>query len=83
MFRFSLAKVWRSHRKVLNTTFNLKILQSFIPIFCKKVQYLVRNLESKVNDDYFDITAMLHACSLEMICGNKNGFFFSIFIWKI
>lgn len=71
-FPFFLARVWRSHRKVLNTTFNLKILQSFIPIFCEKVQYLVRNLESKVNDDYFDITPMLHACSLEMVCGNKQ-----------
>lgn len=72
---YSLAKVWRSHRKVLNTTFNLKILQSFIPIFCEKVKFLVRNLESKVDDDYFDITPMLHACSLEMVCGKKSVFF--------
>lgn len=71
---FSIVHIWRSHRKVLNTTFNLKILQSFIPIFNEKVKCLVCNLEDKLNDDYFDITPMLHACSLEMVCGKKKNY---------
>lgn len=62
-------RVWRPQRKILNTAFNLKILQSFIPIFCEKVQHLVRNLREKEDEDAFDITPMVHACALEMVCG--------------
>lgn len=62
-------KIWKPHRKILNTTFNMKILQSFVPIFCEKVKYLVRNLGDKVDSDYFDITSMVHTCALEMVCG--------------
>lgn len=62
-------KIWKPHRKILNTTFNLKILQSFVPIFCEKVKHLVRNLGDKINEDYFDITPMVHTCALEMVCG--------------
>lgn len=61
--------VWKPHRKILSGAFNLKILQSFVPIFNSKVKYLVRNMGEKVGQDYFDITPMMHACTLDMICG--------------
>lgn len=44
-----------------------------MPIFCDKVKYLVRNLGEKVDDDYFDITPMVHACTLEMVCATTLG----------
>lgn len=67
---------------MLNTAFNLKILQSFIPVFYEKVKYLVRNLEAREGEQPFDITPMVHACALEMVCGkylkwiriNQNSF---------
>lgn len=74
LFLFLVA-TWRSHRKMLNNAFNLKILQSFVPIFNEKVEYLIRNLNDRVNDDYFDITPMIHACTLEMICGKEHFHF--------
>lgn len=64
--------VWKHDRKSLGTAFNLKILQSFVPIFNAKVKHLVRNISLKVGQGYFDITPMIHACTLDMICGEQN-----------
>lgn len=47
----------------------MRILQSFIPIFNEKVQRLVRNLDPMVDKPLFDITPLMHTCTLEMVCG--------------
>lgn len=66
--------MWKVHRKALNKAFNPKSLQSFLPIFREKVKYLVRNIGEKVDDDYFDISPFIHACTLDMVCGKwTNG----------
>lgn len=40
-----------------------------MPIFNEKVKLLIRNLDEKVSEGQFDITPMMHACTLDMICG--------------
>lgn len=66
-FIFSV-RIWKPQRKILNTAFNIRILQSFIPIFNAKVTYLVRNIGEKVEDDAFDISELMFACTLDMVC---------------
>lgn len=62
------AHIWRPQRKILNTAFNLKILQSFIPIFNGKVKCLVRNMDKMVGQEAFDVSHIMHACTLDMVC---------------
>lgn len=67
-FKHILVRIWKPQRKILNTAFNIRILQSFIPIFNAKVRYLVRNIGEKVGEDAFDISELMFACTLDMVC---------------
>ncbi|XP_053691278.1 probable cytochrome P450 313a4 [Sabethes cyaneus] len=65
--------VWRSQRKLLNSTFNLKILNSFIPIFetcCKK---MIQNINQLENGSTINILNYASKCTLEMVCGTTIG----------
>lgn len=61
--------VWRPQRKLLNPTFNNKILLSFISIFNEKSQTLTKVLAKEVGKKAFDISKQFFACTLEMVCG--------------
>lgn len=60
--------IWKPQRKLLNPTFNNKILLSFIPIFNEKSQKLAEVLDKKVNEKAFDISKQIFACTMEMVC---------------
>ncbi|KAJ6636722.1 Cytochrome P450 4C1 [Pseudolycoriella hygida] len=64
---------WKSQRKLLNPTFNNKILLSFVPIFNEKSQILADVLDKKVGQKNFDISKQLFACTLEMVCCTTIG----------
>lgn len=62
--------VWKIHRKSLNYSFNLKILQTFIPIFIENAQKLVNDLAVNVGKrKEFDMLAYTSKSALNMICG--------------
>lgn len=64
--------VWKVHRKSLNYSFNLRILQTFIPIFIENSQKLVNDL--MVNLDRkkeFDMLSYTTKSALNMICGKR------------
>lgn len=63
------AHIWKPTRKLLNPTFNNKIMSSFIPIFNERTKTMVDNLERMVDQDHFDISKQFFACTLEMVCG--------------
>lgn len=60
---------WKPIRKLLNPSFNLKILQSFVPIFNEKTNIMIENLDKEAGNPWFDIGAYMHACTLDMVCG--------------
>lgn len=62
---------WKRNRKILNPFFNLKTLQSFIPIFNKKIQNVVEELEVYVGKSGIDIMPYTNVCSLETLCGES------------
>ncbi|GLV39334.1 Cytochrome P450 313b1 [Carabus blaptoides fortunei] len=47
---------WKVTRKLLNPTFNQKILQSYADIFLEQSTLLVQKLRRETNKDHFDIT---------------------------
>lgn len=65
---FFVVKLWKVHRKLLNSSFNMKILKSFIPVFNEKSEILCKRLDSLVDKDPFDFYDVIANCTLDMIC---------------
>ncbi|GAB0099521.1 hypothetical protein DMENIID0001_153930 [Sergentomyia squamirostris] len=64
---------WKVHRKLLNPTFNLKTLQSYMPIFNNQINVLVSRLSgvnSAISTDIHDYTSPL---ALDSICQTAMG----------
>lgn len=59
--------IWRVHRKILDPSFNINVLQSFLPTFNKKGNILIRQLSKKANQGEFDIYPQISACTLESL----------------
>ncbi|KAJ6636720.1 Cytochrome P450 4C1 [Pseudolycoriella hygida] len=68
------ANVWRPHRKMLNSTFNFNVLNSFIPIFNEKANLMVNNMRKELGKKEFDVSTYLFACTLDMVCGTTLGY---------
>lgn len=60
----------------MNPMFNLKKLQSFLPIFNEKTKNFVKNLELELENVAFDILPHANNCTLNAICGEFKGNFF-------
>jgi cytochrome P450 family 4 len=60
---------WRVHRKIINPTFNPKMLQSFLPIFVEKTDHMIKSLSKRVGDEEFDLMAETMQCSMATIFG--------------
>ncbi|CAO1411048.1 unnamed protein product [Diamesa serratosioi] len=65
--------LWRSHRKLLNPSFNATILQSFLPIFNEKSKMLVKVLAKHLNQGEFDVYDAIAACTLESLLSTSLG----------
>lgn len=65
--------LWKRSRKLINPCFNLKTLQSFIPIFYKKTMNLVDELKDHVERSGIDIMPYAAACSLDAILATVMG----------
>lgn len=69
-FLYKTAHIWKPQRKLLNSTFNNKILSSFIPIFNQKSEVLAKNLDENIDSrEMFDISKYIFECTLDMVCG--------------
>ncbi|XP_053671864.1 cytochrome P450 4C1-like [Anopheles nili] len=66
--------VWKAHRKALNSTFNARILESFVPIFNDCTRRLVGRLDRYAQTgDRCNILEYISACTLEMISRTSLG----------
>lgn len=59
--------MWKKHRKILNPSFRISVLQELIPTFDEKSRIFVKNLEAKVGNEQFNIFNYMSACSLETL----------------
>lgn len=67
-------QMWKDHRKILNPSFSVGVLQHLVPIFDEKTKILVNNLKVKVGDKQFDIYDYVTACSLETLLKGTMDF---------
>jgi cytochrome P450 len=61
--------IWRRHRKILNPTFNLKILESFLPIFVEKSRQLAEDMGKNVDNADFNVMDITIKYTLEAVFG--------------
>ncbi|XP_062555154.1 cytochrome P450 4c21-like [Armigeres subalbatus] len=67
-------QIWKLHRKTLNSTFNIRILNSFLPIFNEGTQKLINLLNQHAHSrKVFNILEPLTRCTLEMVCATSFG----------
>uniref|UniRef100_A0A2A4IY76 Transferrin-like domain-containing protein n=1 Tax=Heliothis virescens TaxID=7102 RepID=A0A2A4IY76_HELVI len=52
-------KLWKPHRKLLNPSFNLQVLQSLVGEYCSQAKVLVSSLASEAGKGPFDIQPYL------------------------
>lgn len=60
-------ETWKMHRKLINPSFHVKILQSFLPVFNSKAKILVQCLQKQLDGEEFDLYHSLSACTLEAL----------------
>lgn len=65
--------LWKTHRKLLNPSFYVKILQSFIPVFNEKSKVMVKVMEQYLNKGEFDVYHHMSACTLETLLSTSIG----------
>ncbi|XP_055543427.1 probable cytochrome P450 313a4 [Wyeomyia smithii] len=66
-------KLWKPYRKSLNSTFNAKILLSFIAIFEKCARDMVVKMRPYSHGSPVDILQFTSECTLEMVCRTTLG----------
>ncbi|XP_062551683.1 cytochrome P450 4C1-like [Armigeres subalbatus] len=66
-------KLWRTMRKRLNSSFNLRILHGFIPVFEQCARQMVANLSANPDGTVVSMHKFTSVCTLEMACGTTLG----------
>lgn len=62
------AKIWRKHRKMIEQTFNINTLDSYMNVFNKESHILIDQLRQHANtNQYFDIWNFTCRCTLDIV----------------
>ncbi|XP_069697640.1 cytochrome P450 4C1-like isoform X2 [Periplaneta americana] len=64
---------WKAHRKLINPTFHVEILEQFVEVFNSNADILIEKLASQVDGPEFDIFPYITRCSLDIICETAMG----------
>lgn len=64
--------IWKQHRKLLNPTFNTKVLQSFFPTFNTKAKILSNKMEQKIGQNV-NLNCAIFKCLMDMILNTQLG----------
>ncbi|CRK99229.1 CLUMA_CG012623, isoform A [Clunio marinus] len=65
--------LWKAHRKLLDPSFNAKVLSSFNPIFNEKSKLLIKKLEDELDAEEFNIFSYFISFGLDNILRTSTG----------
>lgn len=66
-----IVATWRVHRKLILPTFNMRILETFMEVFTRQSDILIKELEVELGGNGFDVFDYVSRCTLDIICGMK------------
>lgn len=69
----SVKQKWKEHRKFFNFSFNLKILESFLPTFVDYSRNMCDRLESDTEGREFDFFTYAKKVSFDILCATSLG----------
>lgn len=69
----SKPEMWKKDRRVINGTFNKRILQSFVPIFNENVEWMVEQMRERLGGGVFDVGEPVASCTLSMVVATTLG----------
>ncbi|CAH1971003.1 unnamed protein product [Acanthoscelides obtectus] len=69
---------WRRHRKLINPSFNQKILDNFVELFNERANHLVKILEETVGERNVPLYDIIGACVVDLSCQTAMGVNMSI-----
>ncbi|PSN35333.1 hypothetical protein C0J52_17141 [Blattella germanica] len=73
-FYNSRVENWQKHRKIINPTFHMRVLENFVPVFVMNSKRMVAAMKKFVDScEAFDVTEFSFACTLDIICETTMG----------
>lgn len=64
-------ELWKSHRKVMRSVFNNKVVEEYLEVIAEQGDVLVKQLNEKVDTGDFDVLKYVTACTLDIVFGKK------------
>ncbi|KAK7588226.1 hypothetical protein V9T40_005471 [Parthenolecanium corni] len=66
---------WKKHRRLITPAFNIRLMETFFPIFNAKNERLVRRMEKEADTgEYFDLWPYISSNALDIICQTTMGY---------
>lgn len=69
----SAKRKWKDHRKFFNFSFNLNLLEKFLPTFLDYTEILCKSIEKEVNGKNFDFLQYTKRTSFNILCATVLG----------
>ncbi|XP_063537245.1 cytochrome P450 4c3-like [Cydia strobilella] len=66
-------ELWKSHRKVMRSVFNNKVVEEYLAVFAAQADVLVEKLDSMVGKGDFDVLKFITACTLDIVFETAMG----------
>ncbi|KAK5638543.1 hypothetical protein RI129_012838 [Pyrocoelia pectoralis] len=72
IFTAPVAK-WKRNRKLINPTFNQKVLDGFVEVFAEQAAIFGEQLSKEVGQGIFDVFDYASKCAVDIICETEMG----------
>lgn len=77
-----LVDEWKIHRKIINRSFNVKVVESFLEIILKQTRVFVADIETFSTEIKDNAYPKIFECSFKTVFGKKHVVLETIIVYK-